>query len=348
MNMRERVYRTVKFGQPDKVPLEIHYDIKTLEKYRLNIKKLINMYPNQFLVVQYTPPKGFKITDPYTEKESIDEWGVVWTSDVNQGIRVISHPLESWDKLEEYAFPDINGTGRFDLAKNLLKTNKENKFTIGLVWFTFFERLWFLRGFKNCIMDIMQRDKRLYDLADRLMAFNMEAIKRTLELGIDAIWLSDDYGHQRGLIFPLKIWLDFFLPRWKEMFSAIHKGGAITMLHSCGNIEQIISYLIDAGLDVLNPVQPQAMNIDRLGEKYRGKICFFGGVDVQGTLPKGTKKDVEDEVKHLIWTLGDENGGYIGGTSHTILADTPFRNIKAMYKAFEKWGDFHLLRKRNP
>jgi uroporphyrinogen decarboxylase len=345
MDMRERVYRAIKFEQPDRVPLEVHYDIKTVEKYRDDLIKLLKKHPNHFLTVGYTPPKGFNGPHPLDLREGVDEWGVAWTTDVNQGIRVIRHPLETWDKLDTYAFPDMEAEGRFDQAEALIKSNKENRFVVGYVWFTLFERLWFLRGFKNCILDIMREDQRIYKLADMLVDFNIKATKKTLELGVDAIFFSDDYGHQRGLIFPLKIWINFFLPRWKKMFSIVHKYGAINMLHSCGNVEPLIPYLIDAGLDVLNPVQPQAMNIEALGEKYRGKICFFGGVDVQGTLPRGSKRDVENEVKHLIWTLGDENGGYIGGTSHTILCDTPLENIKAMYKAFEKWGSFIRLRR---
>lgn len=343
MDMCERVHRAIAFEQPDKVPLEIHYDMKTLQKYGAQVSGLMEKYPNHFLTVSYTPPRTFKGSSFAHILGGTDEWGVVWTRDVNQGIRVVGHPLENWDSLDDYSFPEIGAEGRFDLAEKTLKAHqhdKERRFVVGLVWFTFYERLWFLRGFNNCIMDIMRRDKRLQDLADRLMDFNMEAIKRTMELDVDAVFFSDDYGHQKGLIFPLATWRDFFLPRWETMFSAVHKKGAHTMLHSCGHIEPIIPHLIDADLDVLNPVQPQAMNVDVLGQKYRGRLCFFGGVDVQGTLPRGTEQDVEEEVKHLIWSLGDENGGYIGGTSHTILCDTPMENIQAMYNAFARWGDF--------
>lgn len=82
-------------------------------------------------------------------------------------------------------------------------------------------------------------------------------------------------------------------------------------------------------------------------EKYRGKICSFGGLDVLGTLPTGSEKDVYKQVKHLICTLGDENGGFTGGTSHTILADMPLRNIEPSYKAFEKWGAFSKAERKN-
>ena len=123
------------------------------------------------------------------------------------------------------------------------------------------------------------------------------------------------------------------------MFDLIHRGGADVWLHSDGNVSEIIPDLIELGLNVLNPVQPQSMDIDFLSSEYRSKLCFFGGVDVQGTLPHGTADDVRKEVRYLIKTLGNEDGGYIGGASHTILPDTPLENIKALFDEFNKQYD---------
>jgi len=342
MDIRERVYRTIFFEQPDAVPLEIQYDGATAAKYQRSISRLLKQHPNHFLTVRYTPPKGSVGYNTSTLVLGRDEWGVTWADDFNMGRRVVGHPLQDWGSLDRYVFPDVDAEGRFDLAEKMIKENHANRFVVGLVWFTLFERLWFLRGFTNCVSDIMRGDTRISKLADLVMDFDLKATKRTLELGIDAVFFSDDYGHQRGLMFPLKVWENFFLPKWKQLFDTVHNGGASAMLHSCGDVSSIIHQLIEAGLDVLNPVQPQAMKIDEIGKNYSGKICFFGGVDVQGTLPKGTEQEVENEVRHLIWTLGDSNGGYIGGTSHTILPDTPLANIRAMYRAFDKWGVFRI------
>lgn len=92
--------------------------------------------------------------------------------------------------------------------------------------------------------------------------------------------------------------------------------------------------LIHAGLNVLNPVQPQAMDVRVLAREYGGKVCFNGGVDVQGTLIHGTPQDVRGEVDNLVDLFGRCDGGYIGGTSHSIMPETPLDNVIALYQAF--------------
>jgi len=152
---------------------------------------------------------------------------------------------------------------------------------------------------------------------------------------VDGIFISDDWGGQETTLMNPDDWRRFYKPCYERMFDLIHRAGLHVWMHSCGNVTQIIPDLIEIGLNVLNPIQPQAMSVDELAEEFGGKLCFFGGVDVQGTLPHGTPQEVKKEVKHLIKTFGKYEGGYIGGTSHTILPDTPLRNIEALFEAFD-------------
>ncbi|MCU0645706.1 MAG: hypothetical protein MUC94_15790, partial [bacterium] len=96
----------------------------------------------------------------------------------------------------------------------------------------------------------------------------------------------------------------------------------------------ILPDLIDIGLNVLNPVQPQAMDVKLLSKEFGGKVCFYGGVDVQGTMIHGSPQNVKDEVHQLIDLFGKFNGGYIGGTSHSIMPETPLDNVIALYEVF--------------
>ncbi len=94
---------------------------------------------------------------------------------------------------------------------------------------------------------------------------------------------------------------------------------------------------IDIGLNVLNPVQPQAMDVRELSRAFGGKVCFNGGVDVQGTLVHGTPDEVKREVHELVSLFGGFNGGYIGGTSHSVMPETPLDNVIAMFEAFAEY-----------
>jgi uroporphyrinogen decarboxylase len=153
---------------------------------------------------------------------------------------------------------------------------------------------------------------------------------------VDGIYFSDDWGTQRGLLMRPDDWRRWYKPQYQRMYDVVHAGGGHVWMHLCGNVATIIPDLIEVGVDVLNPVQPQAMSVDALASEFGGKLCFFGGVDVQQTLPYGSPTDVGREVAHLVNIFGRCNGGYIGATSHTIMPDTPLENIIALFQSFRE------------
>jgi uroporphyrinogen decarboxylase len=195
-----------------------------------------------------------------------------------------------------------------------------------------------LRGFNNALMDPYLCPDRFVQLRDLIIEFNLASIREQLGLGVDGIYFSDDWGTQRALLMNPDDWRKWYKPQYKRMFDAVHEGGAHAWMHLCGNVTSIIPDLIEIGLNVLNPVQPQAMDVNALADEFGGRLCFFGGVDVQGTLPHGTTLDVEREARHLINILGRYSGGYIGSTSHTILPDTPLENIVALFRTFREYS----------
>jgi len=344
MTSRDVVKKTIHFEKPERLPYSVWVDIPRFEEERGReevdiINNLMLDASTDFIILDinadsnWKPNKGrapvLNSLVDYFHDEREDEWQVIWKE-----ARVIEHPLEEdWSLAANYRIPDPYGPGRFSLAKDLMEKNK-NLYHLGVVWFTLFERLWMLRGFNNLLIDPFTNINEFSRLRDNIVDFNLGLIKQWLKLGADGIFISDDWGGQQKLLVNPDYWRKFYKPSYKEMFDLIHAGGADVWMHSCGNVTELIPDLIELKLDVLNPVQPQSMNIDYIGKEYRGKLCFFGGVDVQETLPHGTPDDARREVKHLIQTLGGKNGGYIGGTSHTILPDTPLENIKALFQAF--------------
>lgn len=271
-------------------------------------------------------PQPYRALDP---EEWLDEWGVVWTC--REFPRVVGHPLESdWARLSAYALPDPHATGRYDEARRRLAAYPE-RYRLGHVWFTLFERLWFLRGFNNMLADPYLYPDEFAALAERIVAFSVASIEEQTALGVDGVFFSDDWGTQNRMLMNPDDWRKWYKPYYKRLFDAVHAGGAHVWMHLCGHVVPIIGDLIDIGLNVLNPVQPQAMDVDALAARYGGQVCFFGGIDVQGTLPHGTPQDVEREVRHLVDIFGRYSGGYIASTSHSIMPETPPENILALY-----------------
>lgn len=356
MTSREIVKKTIHFEKPDRLPYSVWIDIPRFEEEQgentvETINDLVSNAKTDFILLDiqsdsnWKPDKKTPILESlvgYFHDERIDEWQVTWKE-----LRVVEHPLEkSWSLAEYYKTPDPFGPGRFDKAKTIMKKNKD-KYHLGLVWFTLFERLWMLRGFNNMLTDPYTDLSEFSRLREKVMDFNLGLIEQWLNLGVDGIFISDDWGGQQKLLVNPDYWVKFYKPGYKKMFDAIHAGGADVWMHSCGNITELIPHLLEINLDVLNPVQPQSMDIDCLSRQYSGKLCFYGGADVQETLPHGTPEDIRREVRHLVQSFGKKNGGYIGGTSHTILPDTSLENIKALLDAFNDFcshPDFELVK----
>ncbi len=138
---------------------------------------------------------------------------------------------------------------------------------------------------------------------------------------------TDDYfGTQRGLVMSPEIWRRFFKKRYKRIWGIYKEKNLSVFHHSCGNLEGIIPDLIEIGLDVLSPIQPEAMDTQALSEKFGRHLTFFGGISTQKTLPFGTPEDVRPEIIDRIRVLGRHHG-YIISPSHEVTSDCTDKNF---------------------
>jgi uroporphyrinogen decarboxylase len=204
----------------------------------------------------------------------------------------------------------------------------------------------FTRGMEKILLDLAL----LPEVADAIIEchtrFAMQYYERTLEAGngaIDIVRTYDDYGTQLGLMMRPATWRKLIKPRLVALVDLVHGYGAKFMLHSCGSVIDILPDIIDAGVDILDPVQTKAsgMEPETLKERFGSQICFHGGLDTQDVLPRGSPEDVEEEVKHLLRVFAP-GGGYLFNSSQALLLDTPLENVQAMYKAARQWGCYPI------
>ena len=201
----------------------------------------------------------------------------------------------------------------------------------------FYETSQKIRGYENLACDLLLNRKFLCGLYDRLLELQKRFFDNYLnEVGkyAVAIGYADDLGMQDRLQISPDTYRQVLKPYHKKIFAFIHEKADIKiMLHSCGAIEPLIEDLIDAGVDIINPLQTRAagMSPEVLMQKFRGKVVFWGGMDVQQILPYGSSDEIKAEAKKMIEIMG--KSGYIFGPSHNIQEDTPPENIIAMYKA---------------
>ncbi len=149
---------------------------------------------------------------------------------------------------------------------------------------------------------------------------------------IDGMLLGSDWGSQLDLLMSPAAWEDMIRPGEQKEYDLVHSYGKDVWIHSCGNITKIIPSLIEMGVDVLNPIQPEAMDIEKLKSEYGDRISFWGGVGTQKILPMGTAEEVKEEVRRLR-ELMSPGGGYVLAPSQEIQGDVPADNIIAFIEA---------------
>jgi len=334
----------MEFSGPDKVPIFHAFLPGAFMRHGKKIKEIFVRYPQDYAPVnQYATMRE----DPIYQKGASfkDEWGCVWKNPIG-GVagQVKEYPLGNLDNLKTYEFPDPLeenrpfGSTTFDETEKYLRKEGHEKYA-SVDYLCYFERLRWLRGFENFLMDIIRNRKELRILMDGVLNYNLQRIKRWGETEVDEIFFGDDWGTQENLMINPQLWRKLFKPRYRQMFDAVHKSGKLVHFHSDGYIIDIIPDLIELRVDVIN-VQMQIMGIDKLGERFGGKICFRSDLDRQRILPFAAPREVENHVKKVIETFGGFDGGLIG--CGEISQAEPMSNIVAMYEAFKKYGKYPL------
>ena len=256
-----------------------------------------------------------------------DEFGVTWsTSHIDRG-SPIGPPLAEAD-LSAYTFPDPADEHRFEGLPQWCLDNRGH-FTIiwvGDLW----ERATFMRGMENILLDLRLSprfvERLLRRLADHILA-TMEILFDRCQF--DAVALSDDYGTQKAMLMSRQDWCRLLRPLLAEIYGLARKHGRHVLHHTCGNVAPIIPDMIEAGLDILHPIQPEAMDIHRLKSRFGRDLTLWGGLGTQDLLPRGTPGQIRREVQRLKETMG-QGGGYVLAPGITIQADVPLANILAL------------------
>jgi uroporphyrinogen decarboxylase len=200
----------------------------------------------------------------------------------------------------------------------------------GDIW----QRPGLVRGMGNFLEDMLLRPEFCHYLSSVFLDFYIEDYRRAYKASggrIDIFLIYSDLGGQNAPLVSNAMMREFVFPYLKRMADAIHDLGAYFFYHSCGMIYPFIPDLIEAGVDILDPIQPcmPEMKPESLAEKFGQKLCFHGGIDIQNVLIKGTPEDVRNEVSCYKKAFGSK--GYICGSSHFLQADTPVENIFALY-----------------
>ena len=323
---RERVWQAIRHAQPDRVPWQFGYTIPAREKLAayFGSDDLDEVLGNHLAKYRARPPDALQEIRPGFWR---DEFGVIWNRTVDKDIGVVEvHPLKD-RSLAGYRFPDPRDPRRYAGLPAFIAACG-HRFRYVSIAFSLFERAWSLRGMEELMIDMLEAPDFVDQLLDQIAGFQRAILERVLAHDIDGVMFGDDWGQQQGLLFGRRLWRRFIKPRIAELYGMVKRAGKAVLIHCCGQVQELFPELIELGLDVFNPFQPDVMDPYQMKQQFGRELTFLGGVSVQSLLPFGTPQQVRDEVRRLMQRVG-EGGGFIVAPSHDMPGDIPLENLLA-------------------
>jgi len=202
-----------------------------------------------------------------------------------------------------------------------------------------YENSWQIRGYEPFLEDMIERPAWAHSLLERFFRYNLHVAVEAAKAGVDLLQTGDDVANQRNLMFSLPMWREFILARWARVWQAAKaaRSDVATHYHSDGNVMAIVPEMVEAGLDILNPVQPECVDTDEIHRMWGARLSFDGCMGTQTTMPFGTPADVRARVKECIEKYG-RNGGLILSPTHVLEPEVPIANIEAFVAACREYG----------
>lgn len=332
MNNRERVLAALNHQPPDKVPYHIGFTQVAQAKMAAfyGDPGFVSKLGNCLTVLDCEPANAWREVAPDIWQ---DQFGVRWNRSVDKDIGVVENRMVDKETLDEYCWPNPDDPSRYARYDAVL-SDKTDRFVVVNLGFSLFERAWTLYGMEALLMDMAPDKGFVHALLDRILEFNLKIIENVCRFDVDAMMFGDDWGMQTGLIMGPALWREFIKPRVRQMYQAVRQAGKWVFIHSCGKVDAVFPDLIECGLNVFNPFQPEVIDVFEAKRIYGDRLSFYGGISTQRTLPYGTVGQVKDEVKRLIDEVGS-SGGYIASPAHAIPADARPENIAAMIKVLQ-------------
>ena len=304
-------------------------------------RKIMNAKENLLKAIHFDDPQyvpranedvgvGFQLEGNFRFATWTDLWGVRWVTMRSDMVPFPKgNPLLSLEHRDDYVFPDPDSLQLTDGIKEFLgKVDREEHLVFGGLTYFMFERAWALMGMNNFLKSFFTHPKEMKQLLHRIADFDVRVFERYLELGVDGVNLSEDLGHQGGLMVSPRLFREFFIPEYRRCFEPLVKEERIIDFHSCGRVQDVVEDLASLGVTILNPVQARANDLPLMKRKSLGRIALSGGVDSH-LLMLGPVTKIEEEVERVMTILAP-GGGYIVGPDQSM----PFQpeNVEALWR----------------
>lgn len=354
MTPRERVLNAMRRRVPDRLPWEVkltppvrealagRIGTADVEEYFSLPAREVHFRPRneaepfrRYYVNREFPPL------PNPSGWEIGDWGVGQTAGGFEHFVRLSHPLAGAADpgiLRDYPFPDMAETPRHaHLPEDVRSLHDRGLAAVGYMEWTIFEMAWYMRGMDELLADFVLNPVFAGELLDRITDARCVQARIMAESGVDLVKLGDDVGSQRALLMSPAMWREWLKPRLARVVAAAKtaRPDVLVFYHSDGNIAEIVPDLVEIGVDILNPIQPECMDLARLKREYGGVLSFWGGLGTQTTMPFGSPRDVREEARRLARVMG-AGGGYLLAPTHLLEPEVPLENILSLREAMDE------------
>lgn len=293
-------------------------------------RRMPDLRPDADLTAQYLP---YHAAAGLTAEE-IDEWGVG-----HRGTPTSMHmtqmycPLanaQTLAEIEAYPLPQYSAQGNPSLKAQADALHAAGLASVGNMQCTVWETSWYIRGMESLMMDMMEEDEIAVRLLDRVTEMSVQRATLYAQAGVDILFLGDDVGMQHALMMREDMYATWLKPRLARVIAAAKaiKPDLLVFYHSCGYVEPLIPHFIEAGVDVLNPVQPECMDFAKIFETYGDRLSFHGTIGTQTLMPFGTPEEIAAQVKRNLELVGPR-GGLLVAPTHLLEPEVPWENIEA-------------------
>ncbi len=343
ISYRENYLRTIEFRNPEWIPAVVSMREAVWAKYREDLEDLLLRHPLIFGDYEKGSRDFDQFSAVYREGEYYtDNWGCVWynAQDGLEG-QVVGHPLAEWDALDTYEPPDPmlkserGGRDWEQVEKNIAAQKQRGELTVG-DGERLFDRLYFLRGFENLMIDIATDDPHLPRLIEMLTAYEMQLVNKWLELGVDMIGFHTDIGTQQALMISPAKFRKYIKPMFMKIFHTCRDAGTHVALSSDGHMLEIVDDLIECGVSIHDP-QLRANTLEGIKRAYKGKMCVHLDLDQQ-MFPFCQPEELRAQVEAVVKEMGSPQGGLM--LSAWVTPDVPLENIEALATAMEEFRTY--------
>ena len=246
----------------------------------------------------------------------------------------------SLKEIEEYPMEDLSQWDDSHMAAAVEEAHAGGRYVIAGIGHIY-ENAWQIRGYEEFLIDTIERPAWAEAMLDHLARQNMIKCTAAARAGADCLHCGDDVANQGALMFSKDTWKKLMLSRWAKIWAASReiKPDIHIFYHSDGNIMSIVEELVDAGVDILNPLQPECLDIDEVVRRVGDRAALDGTIGTQSTMPWGSPDDVRRRVKEVIDKYG-RNGGLFIAPTHVLEPEVPLENIDALFEACQEYGTF--------